>query len=66
MSKKEEHWSKYLFLGSEMAISVFLFAFIGYKADSFFKISPIGVVIGVILGGSVGIWNIFKIAQNIR
>lgn len=49
-----------LSIGIELAVSVLLFAFIGYEVDLMFKTDPFGIVFGVLLGFLGGMWNIYK------
>lgn len=53
-------------LGLELAVSVVLLAFVGYKVDEFLKTTPWGIFVGVVLGSIVGMWNIYKEANNIK
>ena len=53
---------KALSLGFEIAIAVFLGAFIGYQLDMRFGSRPIGLVAGVALGGAAGMWNAIKLS----
>ncbi|MFA6431983.1 MAG: AtpZ/AtpI family protein [Candidatus Margulisiibacteriota bacterium] len=50
-------------LGIDLAVSVFLFAGIGYFLDKSYNTAPWLMVAGVILGGIVGIWNAYKYAR---
>lgn len=51
-----------LSLGLEIAVAVFLGAFIGYEMDIKFNSRPIGLAVGIVLGGTVGMWNAIKMA----
>lgn len=49
-------------LGLEIAAAVFLCAFIGFKADEFFRSQPWGMVAGLVIGSLAGLWNAYKLA----
>ena len=49
-------------LGLEIAVAVFLGAFIGYKIDEKFKSGPWGMTSGLVIGAIAGIWNAYKLA----
>jgi F0F1-type ATP synthase assembly protein I len=49
-------------LGIEIAVAVFLGAFIGYQIDLRLGSRPIGIAAGVLLGGIVGMWNAVRTA----
>ncbi len=51
-------------LGLEVAVAVFLGAYIGYQADRFFKTGPWLMVVGVVLGSIAGFWNAYKFAMS--
>ncbi len=44
-------------LGLEIAVAVFLGAGIGYWIDTKLKSAPWGMVIGLVIGSIVGLWN---------
>jgi hydrogenase 3 maturation protease len=44
-------------LGLEIAVAVFLGAFIGYQIDIRLRSKPIGMIIGLVIGAIAGIWN---------
>jgi F0F1-type ATP synthase assembly protein I len=65
----EENQDRYgylrgLSLGMELAIPVILFAFLGLWIDKKLSVSPVGLIIGVMLGAVVGFWNIYKFVLN--
>ena len=49
-------------LGFEIAVAVFLGAFLGYQADRWLHSAPWGLVIGLVLGAAAGLWNAYKFA----
>jgi F0F1-type ATP synthase assembly protein I len=51
-------------LGLEIAVAVFLGAFLGYQADQSFKTAPWGMVSGLVIGSIAGFWNAYKFAMN--
>lgn len=48
-------------IGIEFSAAVFLFAFLGYWADNYFKTAPWLMALGVIIGAIAGFWNVFRI-----
>ncbi|MBN3033456.1 MAG: AtpZ/AtpI family protein [Candidatus Saganbacteria bacterium] len=49
-------------LGLEVAVAVFLGAFVGYEADRHFQSGPWLMVAGVVVGSLAGLWNAYKLA----
>ncbi|MFA4905696.1 MAG: AtpZ/AtpI family protein [Candidatus Margulisiibacteriota bacterium] len=48
-------------LGLEIAVAVFLGAFIGYQIDLRFSSQPIGMALGVLIGAAAGLWNAVRV-----
>ena len=65
MPDKKMEWSGGLSLGLELAVSVLIFAFLGYKGDQYFKTAPFLMVTGVFVGFIVGMWNIYRETINL-
>jgi len=55
-------WLKGATLGVEMAAAVFLGAWIGYLADGWWRCTPWGLVLGVVVGATAGFWMAYKLA----
>ena len=51
-------------LGLEVAVAVFLGAYVGYQVDLHFRSGPWGMVIGLVIGSIAGFWNAYKFAVN--
>ena len=51
-------------LGLEIAVSVFLGAFVGYLLDGHFKTSPWLMVVGLVIGSIAGFLNVYKFAVS--
>jgi F0F1-type ATP synthase assembly protein I len=51
-------------LGLEIAVAVFLGAFIGYEVDVYCKTGPWGMVLGLVVGSIAGFWNAYKFAMS--
>ena len=49
-----------LTLSFELVVPTLLCALVGYYADKYFHSAPIGVIIGLFLGGAAGFWNVVK------
>lgn len=47
-------------LGFELVVPTLLFALVGHYADKYFHSAPVGILLGVILGGAAGFWNVVK------
>lgn len=56
----------YLGLGSQLAFTVLLMLFIGYKIDEYFNSFPLFLVIFAFLGSFGGIYNFIKSVLNIN
>ena len=66
MGKQDSSWMMGLSLGLELAVSVALFSFLGYKADGFFHTAPWFLAVGAALGGIVGFWNVYKTSDKMK
>lgn len=47
-------------IGIELAVSVLLGTFLGYRADLYFKTDPWLMVVGLITGAAAGFYSIYK------
>ncbi len=60
----EKDIGKGVSLGIEIAVAVFLGAFVGYLADDRFGVRPVGLIVGIALGGAAGMWNAIKVSLS--
>lgn len=65
--KKGDNWlailresAPFLGLGIQLAASVLLFFFIGYWIDEHYNISPVGKLVGMVIGCTAGFIQFFK------
>lgn len=47
-------------IGIELAASVLVGTFLGYRADLYFKTKPWLMVVGLLLGAAAGFYSIYK------
>jgi F0F1-type ATP synthase assembly protein I len=50
----------HLTIGLQLAITILIFVYAGYRLDLHFKKSPIFLLIGTILGMSLGFYHLMK------
>ena len=51
-------------IGIELVVALAVGGGLGYLADSYFNSSPIGILIGVFLGFSAGLLNVYRMASR--
>lgn len=51
-------------IGVELVAALAVGGGLGYLADSYFDSSPIGILIGVFLGMSAGLLNVYRMASR--
>ncbi len=51
-------------IGVELVAALFVGVGLGYLADSYFNSSPIGMLVGVFLGMSAGLLNVYRTASR--
>ena len=51
-------------IGVELVAALVVGGGLGYLADSYFNSSPIGILIGVFLGMSAGLLNVYRMASR--
>jgi len=50
----------YMALGWQLSVTIFLLGGLGWLADSHWKTSPIGLLVGLIVGAAVGLIQFFR------
>jgi len=56
----------YSSIGLQLAITLLIFVYGGYKLDIRYKTEPLFVVVGVVLGMGIGFYNLFKELSGIE
>jgi ATP synthase protein I len=51
-------------IGVELVAALIVGGGLGYLADSYFGSSPIGILLGVFLGMSAGLLNVYRMASR--
>lgn len=51
-------------IGVELVAALIVGGGLGYLADSYFDSSPIGILIGVFLGMTAGLLNVYRMASR--
>lgn len=64
MRETKASWLQFSSIGFQIAASLLLFGWIGYLIDNFFSINPIGLVVGLVIGGLASLYQIWKIASR--
>ena len=52
-------------IGVELVAALIVGGGLGYLADSYFNSSPIGILIGVFVGMSAGLLNVYRTASRL-
>ncbi|HNR90483.1 MAG TPA: AtpZ/AtpI family protein [Spirochaetota bacterium] len=55
----------YSTIGLQLAITILLFIYVGYKADEHFRSSPWLFILSVVLGMTAGFYNLIRELRNI-
>ena len=53
-------------IGLQLGITVFLFVYAGYLADKRFSTEPLALILGLIAGVCLGIYNMIRVIRNIE
>jgi ATP synthase protein I len=51
-------------IGVELVAAMIVGGGLGYLADSYFNSSPLGILVGVFLGMSAGLLNVYRMASR--
>ena len=60
MSVPKNNWLRLSYIGFQIAISILLFGWIGYLVDKYFDFSPYGLLVGLLIGGILSLYGIWK------
>tara|TARA_Y100000590_G_C15178149_1_gene810139 strand:+ start:187 stop:384 length:198 start_codon:yes stop_codon:yes gene_type:complete len=64
MKDQKNSWLILSSIGFQLAASLLLFGWIGFLIDNFFSCTPIGLVAGLIAGGFISLYQIWKMTSN--
>ena len=64
MRETKANWLQFSSIGFQIAASLLLFGWFGDLIDNFFSINPIGLVVGLVIGGLASLYQIWKIASK--
>ena len=64
MKDQKTSWLTLSSVGFQLAGSLLLFGWIGSLIDKNFSIGPIGLVVGLVIGGLASLFQIWKITSN--
>ena len=64
MKDQKSNWLQLSSIGFQIAASLLLFGWIGYLIDKKFSTEPIGLVVGLVIGGLASLYQIWKIASK--
>jgi len=60
MRDQKNNWLSYSTIGFQIGASLLLFGWIGNKIDNYLLLSPYGLVLGLLLGGSLSMYELWK------
>jgi len=64
MKDQKPNWLQLSSIGFQIAASLLLFGWIGYLIDKKFSTEPIGLLIGLLIGGLASLYQIWKRASK--
>jgi F0F1-type ATP synthase assembly protein I len=64
MKDQKTNWLALSSSGFQLAGSLLLFGWIGSLIDKNFSIGPIGLVVGLVIGGIASLFQIWKMTSN--
>ena len=63
MKDQKPNWLELSSIGFQIASSLLLFGWFGNLVDNFFSIDPIGLVLGLVIGGIFSLYQIWKMVS---
>ena len=64
MKEQKTNWLTLSAIGFQLAASLLLFGWVGNLIDNFFLISPIGLILGLVIGGIASLYQIWTMVSN--
>jgi len=64
MKDQKSNWLELSSIGFQIAASLLLFGWFGNLIDKFFFTNPIGLVIGLVVGGIFSLYQIWNMVSN--
>ena len=60
MKDQKNNWLAFSSIGFQITASLLFFGWIGSMLDSYLSINPYGLILGLLLGGSFSLYQIWK------
>tara|TARA_Y100001970_G_C13899504_1_gene682872 strand:- start:340 stop:537 length:198 start_codon:yes stop_codon:yes gene_type:complete len=64
MKDQKTSWLALSSIGFQLTAALLLFGWAGYIIDDFFSINPIGLIIGLVIGGVASLYQIWKMTSH--
>ncbi len=64
--KSSNIYISYSTIGLQLAITILLFLYAGYKLDNYYDTSPLNIIIFAFLGLGLGFYNLIKSLKDIE
>tara|TARA_Y100000588_G_C13348941_1_gene541495 strand:- start:259 stop:456 length:198 start_codon:yes stop_codon:yes gene_type:complete len=64
MKEPKSNWLIFSSIGFQLAASLLLFGWVGNLIDRYFSFSPIGLILGLILGAVSSLYQIWKMVSK--
>ena len=60
MKGRNNNWLTFSSIGIQIALLLLLFGWLGNQVDKYFSINPYGFIIGLLIGASFSLYEIWK------
>ena len=60
MKDPKTNWLTFSSIGSQIALLLLLFGWLGNQVDKYFSINPYGLIVGLLIGASFSLYEIWK------
>ena len=64
MKDQKSNWLQFSSIGFQIAASLLLFGWLGNLIDKFFFINPIGLIVGLVSGGIISLYQIWRMVSR--